>query len=58
MPVDTLNGSDYNAWGLTPSLALGSALADGQTVSAQLMFTASPGTSWNIDDVLLDPYAK
>jgi hypothetical protein len=58
LPIETLSGGDYPDWTLTPSLALGSALADGQTVSAQLVFTASPTSSWNIDDVLLDPYAK
>lgn len=58
LPIDTLSAGDYADWTLTPSLALGSALADGQTVSAQLVFTASPTASWNIDDVLLDPYAK
>ncbi len=58
LPVDTLSAGDYSSWALTPSLKLGSELADGQTVSAQLVFTASPDSSWNVDDVLLDPYAK
>jgi hypothetical protein len=59
LPVETLNGGDYTSWTLTPSLALGSALAEGMTVTAQLQFSASPSSSpWNIDDVLLDPYAK
>lgn len=57
-PIDTLNRTDYGSWTLTPSLPLGSALAEGQTVSAQLVFTASRHSSWEIDDILLDPYAK
>ncbi|MDQ6834756.1 MAG: hypothetical protein M3016_01065 [Actinomycetota bacterium] len=58
VPINFLRSGDYTSWQLTPSYALGSALANGNTVSAQLVFYATPGASWNIDDVLLDPYAK
>jgi hypothetical protein len=56
--VKTLSASSYDSWQLTPTLPLGSVLSAGQTVSAQLVFTAGGRSSWNIDDVLLDPYAK
>jgi hypothetical protein len=56
--VSFLSASRYSSWTLTPSLGLGSALASGATVSAQIVFYATPGASWNVDDVLLDPYAK
>ena len=40
------------------SLALGSLLPSGMTVSAQFVFTADQGSAWNIDDVYVDPYAR
>lgn len=45
-------------WQLTAPLTLGSTMNNGQTVSAQLVFTASPGSRWQIDDVYIDPYAR
>jgi hypothetical protein len=45
-------------WQLTAPLSLGSTLNNGQTVNAQLVFTASPGSRWQIDDVYIDPYAR
>jgi hypothetical protein len=45
-------------WQLTAPLNLGSTLNNGQTVNAQLVFTASPGSRWQIDDVYIDPYAR
>jgi hypothetical protein len=58
VPVRTLSANSYNSWKLSPALPLGSVLSAGQTVSVQLVFTAGTGSAWNIDDVLLDPYAK
>ncbi len=58
VPVQALSARDYSSWKLTPTLPLGSALSAGQTASVQLVFTAGEGSAWNIDDVLLDPYAK
>jgi hypothetical protein len=58
VPVKSLSAGSYDSWRLTPALPLGSVLSDGQTVSVQLVFTAGTGSDWNIDDVLLDPYAK
>jgi hypothetical protein len=52
--LSTTNGS----WQLTAPLNLGSALNNGQTVNAQLVFTASAGSTWQIDDVYIDPYAR
>lgn len=56
--IKTLSAKSYDSWKLSPALPLGSALAAGQTVSVQFVFTAGTGSAWNIDDVLLDPYAK
>jgi hypothetical protein len=58
MPLGTLNAGDYSSWQPTPSLALGSLLPSGMTVSAQFVFTADQGSAWNIDDVYVDPYAR
>jgi hypothetical protein len=58
IPVYALNAGNYLTWQLSPSLALGSAVADGTMVSAHLVFSAPGNSSWDIDDVLLDPYAK
>jgi hypothetical protein len=58
VPITTLSASGYSAWSLTPSLPLGSSLATGQTATVQFVFSAGSGSAWNIDDVLLDPYAK
>jgi hypothetical protein len=57
-PLGTLNAGDYSSWQPTPSLALGSLLPPGMTVSAQFVFTADQGSAWNIDDVYVDPYAR
>jgi hypothetical protein len=56
--VATLSASDYSSWQLTPSIALGSRLPAGMSASVSFTFSASNDASWNIDDVLLDPYAK
>lgn len=56
--VTTLPADSYNSWRLTPALPLGSVLDTGQTVTVQLVFSAGQDAGWNIDDVLLDPYAK
>jgi hypothetical protein len=56
--VRTLSASSYDSWKLSSVLPLGSVLSDGQTVTVQFVFTAGTGSAWNIDDVLLDPYAK
>jgi hypothetical protein len=56
--VTQLDRRDYSSWQATPSLPLGSVLPPGQTVSVRLVFSTGPGPGWNIDDVLLDPYAK
>ncbi|MGH2869575.1 MAG: hypothetical protein ACRDNK_18670 [Solirubrobacteraceae bacterium] len=58
VPVRTLSAGSYDSWKLSPALPLGSALDAGQTVTVQFVFTAGTGSAWNIDDVLLDPYAK
>jgi hypothetical protein len=59
MPLGTLNGSDFSSWQPTASLALGSLLPSWMTsVNAQFVFTADSGSSWNIDDVYVDPYAR
>lgn len=58
IPVTTLSAGAYSSWLLTPVLPLGSVLSPGQTVTVQLVFTAGKGSAWQIDDVLLDPYAK
>jgi hypothetical protein len=57
-PAYALHGKNYSAWQLSPVFALMAGLPDGQTLSAQLVFSASRGSEWQIDDVLLDPYAK
>jgi hypothetical protein len=56
--ITALSSSDYGSWEPTPALALGSVLAPGQTVTVRFVFSAGSGPGWNIDDVLLDPYAK
>jgi hypothetical protein len=56
--LGTLSAGDYSSWQPTPSLALGSLLPSGMTVSAQFVFTADQGSAWNIDDVYVDPYAR
>ncbi len=56
--VTALDADDYASWQLTPPLPLGSVLSAGQTVTVQLVFSAGSGGAWNIDDILLDPYAK
>jgi hypothetical protein len=58
IPVTTLSADAYSSWQLTRVLPLGSVLSPGQTVNVQLVFTAGSGSAWQIDDVLLDPYAK
>jgi hypothetical protein len=50
--------SGYTSWEPTPSYPLGSRLPVGQTATVQFVFSAGWGGAWNIDDVLLDPYAK
>jgi hypothetical protein len=56
--ITRLYSGDYTSWEPTPSLALGSQLPVGQTATVQLVFSAGWRGAWNIDDVLLDPYAK
>jgi hypothetical protein len=58
IPVTALNSGDYSSWQVSPSLPLGSVLQPGQTVTVQFVFAAGSGSAWEIDDVLLDPYAK
>jgi hypothetical protein len=58
IPAASLNSGDYSSWQATPSLPLGSVLAPGQTVTVQFVFAAGSGSAWELDDVLLDPYAK
>jgi hypothetical protein len=58
IPIHWLSASNYSSWALTPGLPLGSALNAGQTATVQFVFSAGWGSAWNIDDVLLDPYAK
>jgi len=58
IPISSLYSGDYASWQMTPVLPLGSALNAGQTATVQLVFSAGWGGAWNIDDVLLDPYAK
>jgi hypothetical protein len=53
-----LYSGDYTLWEPTPALPLGSLLPTGQTATVQFVFSAGWGSAWNIDDVLLDPYAK
>jgi hypothetical protein len=53
-----LYSGDYSSWVATPALPLGSLLPTGQTATVQFVFSAGWGSAWNIDDVLLDPYAK
>ncbi len=57
VPVTSLNSGDYSSWQITPSLPLGSVLQPGQTVTVQFVFSTG-SAPWEIDDVLLDPYAK
>jgi hypothetical protein len=57
-PAYALRSKDYTSWRLSPTFALMAGLPDGNTLSAQLVFSASRGSAWQIDDVLLDPYAK
>jgi hypothetical protein len=56
LPLVKLAPKSYDSWQLTPSLAIGPELLSGMTVSAELVFSSKG--SWNVDDVLLDPYAK
>lgn len=58
VPVTNLSADEYGSWTATPVLPLGSVLSPGQTVSVRFVFSAGSGGAWNIDDVLLDPYAK
>jgi hypothetical protein len=60
LPLTGLNSGQYTSWGLSNALNLPpTLLPPGVTLNVQVMFSASaPGSSWNIDDVLLDPYAK
>ena len=56
--ITHLYSGAYTSWEPTPSFPLGSQLPVGQTATVQFVFSAGPGAAWNIDDVLLDPYAK
>jgi hypothetical protein len=56
--VATLRGGAYMMWRPTASLELGPALDDYTTMTEQLVFSASDGSGWQIDDVYIDPYAK
>jgi hypothetical protein len=56
--VTGLSAGQYSEWAPTPSVALGSQVPAGMTVNVQFVFIASNPSSWNIDDVLVDPYAK
>jgi hypothetical protein len=56
--ITRLYSGAYTSWEPTPSLPLGSQLPVGQTATVQFVFSAGSGAAWNIDDVLLDPYAK
>jgi hypothetical protein len=58
IPISSLSASNYGSWAPTSPLPLGSALNAGQTATVQFVFSAGWGSAWNIDDVLLDPYAK
>lgn len=57
--VATLQPDGYVHWAPSPVLPLGSQVPAGMTVTVQLVFSVPGwGSAWNIDDVLLDPYAK
>jgi hypothetical protein len=56
--ISSLSPYNYTSWAPTPALPLGSALNAGQTATVQFVFSAGWNGGWNIDDVLLDPYAK
>jgi hypothetical protein len=58
VPLTALSGDGYSSWAPSPVLTAGSGLPDGATVNAQLVFSATPGDSWNVDDVYIDPYAR
>lgn len=48
----------FQSWEPTPSIALGSYLPDGMSVNVQLEFSSGANSTWQIDDVYVDPYAK
>jgi hypothetical protein len=53
-----LYDSQFQSWEPTPSIALGSYLPDGMSVNVQLEFSSGANSTWQIDDVYVDPYAK
>jgi hypothetical protein len=53
-----LSDSQFQSWEPTPSIALGSYLPDGMSVNVQLEFSSGANSTWQIDDVYVDPYAK
>jgi hypothetical protein len=57
-PAPVVLNSTMGSWQLSAPLNLGAMLNNGQSVNAQLVFTASPGSTWQIDDVYIDPYAR
>ena len=57
-PVTSLGAGNFATWALSQPLVLGSLLDNGRTVSARLVFNASPASAWSVDDVYLDPYAR
>ncbi len=56
--IGTLSADDYRSWQPTPSMNLGAQLDDSTTLTGRLVFSASQGAAWTIDDVYVDPYAK
>jgi hypothetical protein len=57
-PLGHLSDTQFQSWEPTPSIALGSYLPDGMSVNVQLEFSSGVNSTWQIDDVYVDPYAK
>jgi hypothetical protein len=55
--IASLRGGIYRSWSPTRPLVLGEGMDDNTTLSARLVFQADK-TSWSIDDIYIDPYAK
>ena len=59
LPVNSLSSANYSSWQLTPVLPLGSVVPPGDTVNVRLVFSvASSGSTWNLDDLYVDPYSR
>lgn len=58
IPLAWLFSRTFSSWQPTSQLLLGAMLPNGRSLTARLVFDAGSNSTWNIDDVYVDPYAK